>query len=629
MPHKFLSLLLAVGVSLPALADSWSPVKDAMLTRWGQTVTPDNAWREYPRPQLVRPSWTNLNGRWDFALTDRGGREPAQWERRILVPFAVETPLSGIGERVRDDQAMWYRRSFTVEAAASRSTRTLLHFEGVDYACQVWVNGRQVGTHRGGNLPFSFEITDAIRTGDNELKLRVIDDTDAFDRYQLRGKQKVENSGIWYTPSSGIWQTVWLEQVPSTFLADLKLVADADGRLDVRARVDGAGATGLRVAVSREGEVVATGTSRGDRLNLQVRDPRRWSPSAPHLYDVQVTLLGAGDETLDAVESYVGFRSIGRVQDADGHWRFTLNGQTIFHWGPLDQGWWPDGFLNPPSDEAIVFEMNFLRDAGFNMIRKHKKVEPRRYYYHADRLGLLVWQDHVSGGAGPNEWPKWKKLRADLPDYQTDNPNWWLPADGDALDADWPDWAHAQSMAELKTMIDTLHNHPCVVVWTTFNERWGQHRSLEVGQWVMDYDPTRHLNIASGGNFFPIGHIADEHNYPHPRYPLELPVYDDYIKVMGEFGGHGWLVAGHQWDPNKNNWGYGGLPKTIEEYRERYVESIRRLADLKARGVAAGVYTQTTDVEGEINGLLTYDREVFKLSPADLAEIHAAAGLLD
>lgn len=597
-----------------------------MLTSWGKTVTAENAWTEYPRPQLVREGWTNLNGLWDFATTGRGAAQPESWAEKILVPFAMETPLSGIGRRLEDNQAIWYRRSFNHEESAGR---TLLHFEGVDYACQVWVNGEQVGSHVGGNLPFSFEVTDAVQLGSNQLVLRVIDDTDAYDRYQLRGKQKIDNGGIWYTPSSGIWQTVWLEQVPSTYVEELRLVADAEGVLDARIEVVGDGAASMEVTVSRDGTPVAGSVAHGNRVLVHVRDPELWTPSNPILFDVVVTVFDHTGEVIDQVGSYVGFRSVGRSKDADGHWRFSLNGEEIFHWGPLDQGWWPDGFLNPPSDEAIVFEMEFLKAAGFNMIRKHKKVEPRRYYYHADRVGLLVWQDHVSGGAGPNEWPKWKKLRADLPGYEPRNNNWWRAERDNALDADWPDWAHEQSMRELKTMIDVLHNHPSVVVWTTFNERWGQHRSMEIGQWVLDYDPTRHLNIASGGNFFPIGHIADEHNYPDPVFPFELTEFDDYIKVMGEFGGHGWLVEGHQWDPTKRNWGYGGLPKTLAEYRERYVRTANMLGELRAEGVAAGVYTQTTDVEGEINGLMTYDRAVIKIPVEDLARIHREAGLTD
>lgn len=619
----FVSFMASLSTANP----SWQPVAGSMLTQWGKAVTPDNAWREYPRPQMVRDNWTNLNGLWDFTVTNRNAPKPTDWEEQILVPFAMETPLSGIGRRLEDNQAIWYRRTF--EQGETMGERSLLHFEGVDYACQVWLNGMQVGSHRGGNLPFSFEVSEALKPGMNEILLRVIDDTDATDRYQLRGKQKIDNGGIWYTPSSGIWQTVWIEPVPATFIRDIRLVADAEGVLKVDADLAGSHTGILEVAVSRQGDEVVSVAGSSTSVTARVRDAQLWSPDSPALYDVTVRLRSHDGRVLDTVESYVGFRSVGRERDEAGHWRFTLNGEVVFHWGPLDQGWWPDGFLNPPADEAILFELQFLKDAGFNMIRKHKKVEPRRYYYHADRMGMLVWQDHVSGGAGPNEWPNWKKLRAELPDYEPRNERWWSADRNDPLDADWPDWAHDQSMAELKRMIDVLHNNPSVVVWTTFNERWGQHRSMEVGQWVLDYDPTRHLNIASGGNFFPVGHIADEHNYPDPAFPFELDEFDDYIKVMGEFGGHGWLVEGHQWDPDKRNWGYGGLPKTFDEYRERYVRTAQMLGELRAKGVAAGVYTQTTDVEGEINGLMTYDREVLKLTTEDLATIHREAGLTD
>lgn len=625
---NFSLCLLMTGLASatsPAPSADWKPVAGTMLTEWGARVTPENAWREaYPRPQMTRPTWTNLNGLWDYQVSPKGTAQPQAWAGKILVPFALETPLSGVGQRLTADQALWYRRSFVY---APRDQRTLLHFEGVDYASQVWLNGRYLGDHRGGNLPFSFDATHAIRNGDNTLLLRVIDETDAFDRYQLRGKQRQDNSGIWYTPSSGIWQTVWLESVPSTYLQDTRFTADMHGAFKLKAIIGGSDQPGLslRVQLSENGQVVAQTTAPGHELSLTLNEPQLWSPENPHLYQLSVELLDADHKILDTIASYAGFRSTGKVRDADGHWRFTLNGEPIFHLGPLDQGWWPDGFLIPPADEAIVWEMQFLKDAGFNLIRKHKKVEPRRYYYHADRLGLLVWQDQVSGGAGPNEWPKWKKLRADSKGYEPRNENWWTP--GHALDADWPDWAHQQYMAELKTMVDTLHNHPSVVVWTAFNERWGQHRSLEVGQWLAAYDPSRHLNLASGGNFFPLGDLADEHNYPHPAYPLENPVFNDYIKVMGEFGGHGWRVLGHQWNTNMDNWGYGGLPGTIEEFKQRYRESMRLLGGLKQEGVAAGVYTQTTDVESEINGLLTYDRKVIKIPVGELRQIHREHGL--
>ena len=303
---------------------------------------------------------------------------------------------------------------------------------------------------------------------------------------------------------------------------------------------------------------------------------------------------------IDTVQSYAGIRTVGKTKDADGHWRFTLNGKQIFHFGPLDQGWWPDGLLTPPSDEAMLYDIEYLRDAGFNMIRKHIKVEPRRYYYHCDRMGMMVWQDQVSGR--PN--PPWTRMQP--------NPR----------DADWKPADHQQYMNEFEEMVDDLEFHPSIVVWVPFNEAWGQHQTIEVGKWIINRDPTRLVNIASGGNFWPVGDVADHHQYPHPDFPFDVQDWSDYIKVVGEFGGHGLPVKGHLYDENRDNWGYGGLPANANEYLGRYQESIRRLVDLKQRGIAAGVYTQTTDVEIEINGLMTYDRRVIKIPAETLNKLH-------
>ncbi len=614
-------------ISLSSYAGDWQPANNTMLTSWGEKVTPGNAWQDYPRPQMVRADWTNLNGLWKFAVTANTTAKPAKWNEEILVPFALETPLSGVGRRLESNESIWYRHQFALGTLPKG--RLLLNFEGVDYKCIVWVNGDMVGDHVGGNLPFSFDITDQVDKGENTLEMRVIDGTDDPDLYQLRGKQKRDNSGIWYTPSSGIWATVWLEEVPDTYIDRLEVLADMHGRLKAKAHLGGTPReVQLKVTVSENGKTVRQATGFRNSVSLSVRKVKPWSPDTPNLYDLEFELLDKAGEVIDRVKSYTGFRSVGKSADENGNWRFTLNGEEIFHWGTLDQGWWPGSFLNPPSDEAIVFEMKYLKASGFNMIRKHKKAEPRRYYYHADRIGLLVWQDQTSGGAGPNEWPKWKKLHALREDYKPRNNRRWA-SEEDALEADWPDWAHEQYMAELKSMIDLLYNHPSIVVWTTFNERWGQHRSTEIGEWVKAYDPSRYLNIASGGNFFPVTDIADEHNYPDPYFPLEIPLYDDYIKVIGEFGGHGWAVQGHLWDTSMRNWGYGGLPKTIEEYGERYRRTANILGEFKKKGIAAGVYTQTTDVEGELNGLITYDRKVLKMTPEQLAEIHLDAGLID
>lgn len=623
-------LLIGIGSANVSAAD-WTPAENTMLTVWGESVSPDNVWPEYPRPQMQRKSWTNLNGLWKYAVTANTAPKPDELNQEILVPFALETPLSGVGRRLEPAEVIWYRRQF--ELGTQPKGRLLLHFEGVDYKCMVWLNGTMVGDHVGGNLPFSFDVTDQVRSGKNTLELRVIDNTDDPDLYQLRGKQKRDNSGIWYTPSSGIWATVWLEEVPDTYMDRLEVLADMHGKLKAKAHLGGTPRdVRLRVTVSDNGRVVQETTGYKETVSLSIRNVKQWSPDVPNLYDLEFELLDKTGVVIDRVQSYTGFRTVGRELDDAGNWQFSLNGKNIFYWGTLDQGWWPESFLNPPADEAIVWEMDFLKKAGFNMIRKHKKAEPRRYYYHADQIGLVIWQDQTSGGTEPvewpGEWPRWKRLFALKDGYKAADDGLWA-SEEDPLEADWPSWAHRQYMAELKTMIDTLYNHPSIVVWTTFNERWGQHRSTEVGEWVKAYDPSRHLNIASGGNYFPVTDIADEHDYPDPSFPLEIPVYDDHIKVIGEFGGHGWPVQGHLWDTSKRNWGYGGIPQTIDEYVERYRRTANILGEYKRKGISAGVYTQTTDVEGELNGLITYDRKVMKMKPEQLAEIHRMAGLID
>lgn len=587
---------------LPPPQRTTKPFVSELITKWGAEVNAENAWTEYPRPRLRRPQWQNLNGHWDYAVTSIDHRQvPREWAGKILVPFCLESRLGGVQRLLDASEALWYRRSFSIPVRAA--PRTLLNFEAVDYRCEVIVNGVSVGTHQGGHTPFTFDISEAVQAGKNELVVRV---EDATEGWQLRGKQTLNARGIWYTQVSGIWQTVWLEQVGAHHIRDAKISTDAAaGTISVQPLIENR-TPGMRtrIVVKDQARIIQETETRAESIELKIEQPKLWSPRSPHLYDIQITLLDDNGQILDRVETYAGIRTVGKRRDAAGHWRFTLNGKPIFHWGPLDQGWWPDGLLTPPSDEAMLFDIAWLKEAGFNMIRKHIKVEPRRYYYHCDRLGMMVWQDHVSGG----EQPPWTRLAPD------------------PVDANWPPEQHKQFMLELDRMISALESHPSIVSWVPFNERWGQHQTMEVGRWTVRRDPTRLINIASGGNFWPVGDVVDAHKYPHPGFPFhqgEGGRFDAYIKVMGEFGGHGYPVRDHLWDANRRNWGYGGLPQNKEEYKARYVTSLKMLNELRRQGIAAGVYTQTTDVEGEINGLMTYDRKVIKIPAAELAELHS------
>jgi beta-galactosidase len=583
---------------LPPAKRSTKPYVSDLITTWGAEVRDDNVWSEYPRPQMQRKDWANLNGRWDYAITaDSDKQIPKQWFGKILVPFCLESKLGGVGRLLLENEALWYRRAFTPPATQGR--RQLIHFEAVDYQCDVYVNGKHVGSHRGGHTPFSFDVTDALVAGENSLVVRVDDDT---EKYQLRGKQVINAHGIWYTQVSGIWQTVWLESVPTQSFEDLKIATDAaKGSIAMTAKIRGqGGATKLRVVAKDGSNKVTEATGDLGTVMLWIPNAKLWSPASPNLYDLEVYLLDASGNTIDRVDSYAGIRTVGKRTSSDGHIRLTLNGQEIFHWGPLDQGWWPDGLLTPPSDAAMKSDIEFLKAAGFNMIRKHIKVEPRRYYYYCDKMGMMMWQDQVSAGNNP----KWTRLAP--------NPE----------DAKWPEAEHQQFMLELDRMIGHLESYPCIVMWVPFNEAWGQHRTMEVGEWTVKRDPTRLVNIASGGNFWPVGDVVDHHNYPHPEYPFNEARDKGFVKVMGEFGGHGYPVKGHMWKDDNRIWGYGGLPKSEAEFLERYATSIEKLAALQKKGIAAGVYTQTTDVEAEINGLLTYDRKVIKIPASDLARMH-------
>lgn len=632
----FLGLMLCLGAAVVP-AQTWKPAPVSLMTEWGAKVTPDNAWREYPRPQFVRERWQNLNGLWDYAITAKNAPAPAAFDGRILVPYAVEAALSGVGKSLRPDQRLWYRRSFTIPVEW-KSERILLNFGAVDYECVLWVNGGMVGAHKGGFDSFTFDITDFLRDGTNEVLLGVTDPTDTAE--QPRGKQQLQPQGIWYTPVSGIWQTVWLEPVPAALhLAELRLTPDVDaGGLRIVPLTNeaiGDDTYAVRVTASAAGQAVATTIVRINREGfLRISNPRLWSPADPFLYDLKAELIrvknpwppqpqaqagrqapprrrfGAAERELytraevdgvpiETIASYFGMRkiSIGPGPVA-GQPAILLNGQPLFQHGPLDQGWWPDGLHTPPSDEAMKWEIEWLRQAGLNMLRKHIKVEPARYYYHCDRLGLLVWQDMPSGFN--------KALR--------NSPN----DEGEPFRLS---TSREQHELELRRMLGRLHNFPSIVMWVVFNEGWGQYESKAMAQWVKAIDGSRLVNGDSGWLDMNVGDVYDLHSYdPTPKQPQSSR---DRAIVLGEYGGVGWPIANHLWNPNMRNWGYQTY-QNREDYLKALRHKIEALVPMKQKlGLSAAVYTQTTDVEGEVNGLMTYDRKFVKVDPALLREMNA------
>jgi len=570
---------------------TWAPAEGTLLTRWAADVDPSAPLPEYPRPQLVRDAWLNLNGPWAYAIR-RGSEAPAQADGTALVPFPIESALSGVGARVAPDAYLWLERSFLVPEAW-RDGRVLLHFGAVDWEATVWVNGRELGSHRGGYTPFHFDITDALVPGaEQHLRVRVFDPTDAGD--QPHGKQVLRPGGIWYTPVTGIWQTVWLEPVPHTYVQGLRMTPSyAAGTLALQTHVEGDldGIT-VRAIATVDGTTVARAAGpAGGALELSIDEPRGWSPSDPFLYDLTVELW-RGDLVVDRVESYFGLRDV-RLADVGGVTRILLNGEPLFQYGTLDQGYWPDGLYTAPTDEALRFDLDITKAMGMNLVRKHVKVEPARWYAHADRIGLLVWQDMPNGG--PHV------------------------AYGQGELSGTPPFA-AQFERELFAMVDALHNHPSVISWVIFNEGWGQHDTVRLTDALSAHDPSRLINSASGWNDMGSGDILDIHWYTGPGAPAPSA---GRASVLGEFGGFGLPVLGHT-SQDVDNWGYDTLSDP-EVLASAYESALERLWPLIADpGLAAAVYTQLTDVESEVNGLLTYDREVLKIDLERLQVAHAA-----
>lgn len=591
----FIALAASFAISCnTADKTGWAPVGDRIMTQWGENLDPSEVLPEYPRPQMVRGEWMNLNGLWEYAITPAEA-EPDKMDGNILVPFAVESALSGVGRAVGENEALWYEREFIVPEEWA-GQRVQLNFGAVDWKAEVYVDGAFVGEHTGGYAPFSFDVTDMLAKGKkHSLKVKVTDRTDKW--FQPRGKQVSQPEGIWYTAVTGIWQTVWMEPVPASHIDSYYAVADIDeGTLAVT--VDAALEDGdvVEVVLLADGAPVAK--AEGREVTLAVPEMRLWSPSDPYLYDLEIKVLRDG-VAADAVKGYTAMRKISYAADKDGHKRMLLNDEPLFQYGPLDQGWWPDGLYTAPSDEALAFDIEKTKEMGFNMIRKHVKVEPSRWYWHCDRLGMLVWQDMPSiADNSTNVW--------DNRTYEN------------GTDTPVPDDAKANYYKEWGEIMSAFKVFPCIVTWVPFNEAWGQFDTEEVVKFTRAQDPTRLINYASGGNFVKCsGDILDLHNYPHP----EMYLYDkDYINVLGEYGGIGWPVEGHLWQPDRN-WGYVQF-KSADEVLDTYEKYADMLIDLIDDGFAGAIYTQTTDVEIEVNGLMTYDRKVVKLDMERLSAIN-------
>jgi beta-galactosidase/beta-glucuronidase len=601
MRRIILLFLLTLSVSLSgAQTQSWKIVEGKITTPWASEVNPEAPLPEYPRPQMIRDGWLNLNGLWDYAIRPKQTTEASSYDGKILVPFAIESALSGVGKTVGKDHVLVYRRTVTLPSSFRKKT-ILLHFGAVDWKCDVSINGTSVGSHTGGYDPFSFDITQALRrSGPQEITVTVWDATD--DGPQPRGKQVKSPKGIWYTSVTGIWQTVWLEAVPESYIHSIRLTPDLDNEtltLQADARKFSTGDL-LKISAWDGTQKVAEQESADLNISLNIPAAKHWSPANPFLYDLRITLIRK-EKTIDEVRSYFGMRKISMAPGSNGMQRMLLNNEVLFQFGPLDQGWWPAGLYTAPTDEALKYDIEKTKDMGFNMIRKHVKVEPARWYYHCDRLGMLVWQDMPSGDMG-NQWDSRPGIIGKATEKQR------TPESEKIFRDEW------------KAIMDATMNAPSIVVWVPFNEAWGQFKTHDIADWTFSYDPSRLVNAASGGNFYGAGHILDLHNYPEPAMPSPEFFGKKQILVLGEYGGLGLPLEGHTWQ-EKNNWGYQSFA-TREELLSKYQEFIYRFPSFIEKGLSAAIYTQTTDVEIETNGLMTYDRKVIKMAEQRLREMH-------
>ncbi len=582
-----------------------------LTTRWAKEAMCDLPLPEYPRPQMVRENWVNLNGMFDFAITSANESWCDNYNEKIRVPFAAESCLSGVCKRVTKNDLMWYRKKLVLPESFN-GKRVILHFGAVDWQCNVFVNAKEVGSHTGGYCPFSFDITDALVDGENELTVKVFDPTD--EGWQNRGKQASESHGFWYTATSGIWQTVWMEAVSADYIKGYKLTPDIDeGVLSIKTDIIGSGSLSIKVF---DGETIVAekGLSADDKV--QIPEAKLWSPENPFLYDFELSLIAADGTICDSVKGYFAMRKFS-IAPYEGYSRLYLNNEPYFQRGLLDQGYWSDGVMTPPTDEAMIYDIAKMKEFGFNMLRKHIKVEPARWYYHCDRLGMLVWQDMISGGKALNLFHA-----GVLPNIQGFlNPLFnWSKKDNaySVFNRDKIEW-RTQFEEELFEMIDSLYNYPSICCWVPFNEGWGQFDAKRIGDAIKAYDPSRYVDHASGWYDQKGCDFRSMHKY---IMPVILPKYDGRPIVLSEYGGYSHKIENHVWNWEKS-FGYQmydskqTLTKAYKDLHEKQI-----IPAIK-KGLSATVYTQVSDVEFEVNGILTYDRELVKIEEDVLKDINS------
>ena len=576
---------------------------EQLYTRWGKTLDADHVLQEYPRPLLKRDSYVNLNGYWDYAVTKQFKR-PEKYDGRILVPFSPESALSGVGRQLQPDEYLWYRiqdgRFSPDWEKLDQGMRLILHFGAVDQSCRVYVNGREAAKHTGGYLPFSADITEYLEKASNEILAAVKDLSDTS--YHAKGKQKLKKGGMFYTAQSGIWQTVWMEYVPGCYITELAAEPDLNRKL-VRICVRSALDLPVKIqvcapAICQQGQekecAEGSGTS-NQYIEIPISEVRPWTCGEPWLYEYIVTM---GE---DRAESYFALRTFTVEPDEAGIPRICMNGEVQFQNGVLDQGYWPDGLYTAPSDEAMIFDIREMKKLGFNMIRKHIKIEPQRWYYHCDRLGMVVWQDMVNGGTCYRHW--FVTYAATLISWRK-----WNMADiYPRLLSRTHKEGRLEFVREMKETIRLLKGHPSIAVWVIFNEGWGQFQTKDMTRIARECDGTRLIDQASGWFDQKGGDLQSIHNY---FFKLEFTAEKERATVLSEFGGYSLRVEQHS--ASRKLYGYG-THKTMESLNAAYKKQMQKVKEQIPNGLCASVYTQLSDVEEEMNGIFTYDREVCKL----------------